>query len=807
MLFTNKNTTRTIDYFSIKIVFLLLFSLFFKLEVNAQMYISGKVTDTSAVALAYVNLQIENPENQEIITWGTTDEEGFFDIKIKEKGDYILKINYLGYKEKQIPLMLQKDKELFIRLEENEEFLEEIVIKSTLPTIQQKTDRLVFNVDQTPSGSVGTANDALKNTPGVQIENEELKMIGKGEVKVLINDKIIRLSGEELYIYLNTIPADNIKNIEVISTPPSKYEAEGNSGLINIVLKKAKKDSWSNTLRTNYKQQSYASFGIGNAFLYHKDKLEISASLDATKGYRKRKNDLLLYFDKELWKEPLRFKDKLDNISGKFSLDYTLSEKSSIGISYNGALKDNDITDYSLTQIYDNNHELIGNLNSSGFSDNTVKSHNLGGYFEHKIDTLGRKFSLNLDYFNYQNIQDRNSITTANYSGHENTEIENANNQYIDNYSFSFDFEHPTDWAKFSYGTKLLFTKNRNRLKELINENDNSNMQKDHFKYRENVQAAYVDITKEFNEKWTAKVGARLEYTDIKGISIDEENEFKKNYMKLFPTAFLNFNADKNNVFNLSYSRRINRPGFWALNPSRWYINSVSYTEGNPFLQPAFSDNIELKHIYKNKLISTLFVSTENQGFDQIPSVNQETNQQIYTVENFYDLISFGIRENFHFNPFPWWKTMTQTGVFYTDGRFKKDFEDLGTMNRGMNFQFYTNHSFSLNAKKTLQLETTFNYQSSFKTLMFEIDDYSYLDLGFKALLFKENLQVNLYFQDVYKGIRPKATTYTNDVKQVYGNYFDSRSVNLSLTYKFGNENLKTKSRENKNTEIQSRTN
>lgn len=805
MLFINKNIT--IDYFQLKIVFLLLFSLFFKLEVNAQISISGKVTDTSDVALTYVDLWIENLKNEELITWETTDEKGFFEIKIKEKGNYILKINYLGYKEKQIPLTLKKDKELFIKLEENEEFLEEILIKSTSPTIQQKTDRFVFNVDQTPSGSVGTANDALKNTPGIQIENEELKMIGKGVVKVLINDKIIRLSGEELYTYLNTIPADNIKNIEVISTPPSKYEAEGNSGLINIVLKKAKKDSWSNTLRTNYKQQSYASFGVGNAFLYRKDKLEFSASLDATKGYRKRKNDLLLYFDEGLWEEPLRFKDKLDNISGKINFDYTLSEKSSIGISYDGVLKDNDIIDYSLTQIYNNNQELIGNLNSSGVSDNTVKSHNLGGYFEHKVDTLGKKLSLNLDYFNYQNIQDRNSITIANYSGQENTEIENANNQYIDNYSFSFDFEHPTDWANFSYGTKLLFTKSRNRLKELINENDNSNMQKDYFKYRENVQAAYVDITKEFNKKWTAKIGARLENTNIKGISIDEDSEFKKSYMKLFPTAFLNFNADKNNVFNLSYSRRINRPAFWTLNPSRWYINAVSYTEGNPFLQPAFSDNIELKHIYKNKLISTLFISTESQGFDQIPAVDQETNQQIYTVENFYNLVSFGIRENFQFNPFSWWKTMTQASVFYTDGRFKKDFEDLGTMNRGMNFRFYTNHNFSLNAKKTLQLDATFNYQSSFKTLIFEIDDYSYLNLGFKALLFEENLQINLSFQDVYKGIQPKATTYTNDVKQVYGNYFDSRSVNLSFVYKFGNENLKTKSRKNKNKEIQSRTN
>lgn len=340
---------------------------------------------------------------------------------------------------------------------------------------------------------------------------------------------------------------------------------------------------------------------------------------------------------------------------------------------------------------------------------------------------------------------------------------------------------------------------------ELEDHSDGSD-QKDYFEYRENVQALYVDITKNFGEKWTAKAGVRFENTQTKGQSILEDEHFKRNYGKFFPSAFLNYQMDKNNVFNLSYSRRISRPGFWALNPSRWYINSTSYTEGNPFLQPKFTDNVTLKHIFKNKLISSLFISAENQGFDQIPSVDPNTKQQTYTFDNYYDLTASGLSETFSFQPFSWWKSTSQATLAYIDGKFKPGFENLGTFKNGLNFQFYTDHNFFLNSDKTLQLEATYNYSSPKKVLMYELGHTSSLDLGFKALFYNKRLKVSLAFQDIFKGNKPKITTYTNNIRQVYVNYFDSRNLKVSLTYKFGNEKLKSKKREVKNRDIQERT-
>src|SRR5699024_4196543 len=241
----------------------------------AQISLSGEVRDQEDNSLPFVDLLLQNAGTLDTISSGYTNEEGEFELEVVQKNDYLLTVSYLGYETERIPVELKKNQKISVDLKENNEYLKEVRIKSTKPNIQQKVDRLVFNVSQTVSGSNGTANDALKSTPGVKVKEDAIEMIGKGNARVLIDDKLVRLSGEELHSYLNSIPAENIESIEVITNPPSKYEAEGDSGLINIVLKKAKEDSWSNSIRTNYKQRTYPSFGVGNTFLFNKDKLEI----------------------------------------------------------------------------------------------------------------------------------------------------------------------------------------------------------------------------------------------------------------------------------------------------------------------------------------------------------------------------------------------------------------------------------------------------------------------------------------------------------------------------------------------------
>lgn len=789
-----------------KTIVLLLAFILSSMPILAQSIISGKVTDPDKQPISYANVVLKSIANHTTLTGTISDEEGNFEIETNKEDDFLLEVSFMGYKTEQITIQSNANLSLDIILSEDRDTLNEVVIEATKPMIEQKTDRLVFNLEQTVSGSTGTAIDALKVTPGISTQNEVLSIIGKSEVRVLINDRILQLSGEELYEYLKNISADDIEKIEVITTPPAKYEAEGDSGLINIVMKTAHENSWSNTIKGSYKQATYPSYNLGESFLYRKDKLEIAASINGTKGYIGQINDMDIFYEEDTWNNHLKMKRKLDNLSGRFNIDYAFSKNTSIGFVYNGTYGNNDFVNNDHTSIYTNNEE-IAQITSEGYSDNNRKTHDTKIYFTQNLDTLGRKLSVSADYFKFDYLQDRSFYSTSNYPGIGNSDTRTSNDQNITNYSFNMDMEHPTSWAQIGYGGKLLFTKTKNLLdgEDFIDEDSSLLIQQDNFNYTENIQSLYFDASKNFNEKWTVKAGVRFENTKAKGLSEEEENNFKRNYTNFFPSSFINYSANENNVFNISYSRRINRPSFYALNPFRWYLNSVSYVEGNPLLQPKISENFEIKHVFKNKLITQLFVSIEKDGFGETPSVDPATNEQTSVYTNYYNSTSFGINQTFMYHPFRWWNSTTQASLSYLRSSFVNDFDLIDKPINGINFRFYTNNNFFLNTDKTIQLEATFMYSPKQPYVLFKMNSMSALNIGIKALFLDKKLETTLSIQDIYKGMKFSAITYTNSVQQVYANYNDSRSITLSMSYKFGNDKLKSKNKELKTNDIKER--
>ena len=165
-----------------------------------------------------------------------------------------------------------------------EKQIQEVEIVAKKKLIERKVDRLVFNVENSISATGGDALDALKITPGIRVQNNQVSMIGKSGMAVMVDDKLIQLSGDDLVNYLKTIPSDNIKNIEVITTPPAKYDAQGNSGIINIRLKRAKHNSWNSSIRSTYTQTTYPAGSLGGSFNYNKNKISIESDLGYTNG-------------------------------------------------------------------------------------------------------------------------------------------------------------------------------------------------------------------------------------------------------------------------------------------------------------------------------------------------------------------------------------------------------------------------------------------------------------------------------------------------------------------------------------------
>ena len=211
----------------------LLLIILFQNQVFSQIKISGQIKNEKNNPVEFIEIQLQNKDSI-IFKSELTNAEGKFILET-EKGEYSLIVRQLGVIYYKQNINANQDTNVgIINITEKEQQLQEVVITSKKKLIERKVDRLIFNVENSISASGGDAIDALKITPRVKVKNDNISMIGKNNMSVMVDDKLILLTGDELINFLKSIPSDNIKSIEVITTPPTKYDAEGNSGLMSI---------------------------------------------------------------------------------------------------------------------------------------------------------------------------------------------------------------------------------------------------------------------------------------------------------------------------------------------------------------------------------------------------------------------------------------------------------------------------------------------------------------------------------------------------------------------------------------------
>lgn len=775
----------------------------------SQIEISGKVQDKKEV-LPFANVVLTNPDGS-IVAGVVTDEQGNFVLSAKE-GIYTLIVNYIGYNEwtKQINL---ESKQVFndIVLEQKANTLKEVEVVSRKKVIERKIDRIVFNVENNISASGGDALDALKVAPGIRIQNNEIVMIGKSEMKVLIDGKIMELTGEELSNFLATISADDIKTIEIITNPPAKYVAAGNSGLINIVFKKGRRNSWSNAINYSHVQADYGYSSLGNNFTYNKNKVKFLFNINGRYGDYQEIEHLEVFYPDGLWKTKLKRVEEQRNLSGRIEFDYELSKRTTVGFQYMRTGQRPDMRDGSVTKIYNNNQTVDSLLVTNGLTDVKVYNNSLNLHFATEMDTIGRKLTIDLDYFDFNSSQDRDFKTNSYTSSYDFLNlITSANNkigQEISNYSARVDMEHPINGFNLSYGGRISFSDNNNNPEyyNAITGSPVLNEQlTDIFEYKENTGALYISGSKDIGAKWKTQLGFRYENTSTKGVSKSLNQTTKNSYWKIFPTFYLSYAMNDNNDFSLNYGKRINRPNYAFLNPFRFYVNSNIYSVGNPFLQPSFTDNIELSHTYKKNLTTNLFLSITTDGFGPLFLVNEQTNEQIITRENFFNLYNYGLTETYSFNEIPWLESQNTLSLSYS----KSDFYNKNVIAQEQNgaaFYFSTFNTFLLNKSKTLKGQLNYWYSSPSKSMLFKNSEAFSVDLIMRYSMMKDNLQIAAGVYDIFNTGPAKLTSYINNIEQTYQMYDTNRYFRMSLSYKFGNKKIKGGARDSGNEEEKKR--
>ena len=777
---------------------------------SAQVLLKGKILDKSTEQpIEFVNIIVSGSSLVEQL--GTlTEIDGSFELSLAE-GLYKLNVSSFGqeFYSKEIEVKKQNI-DLGIILIENSYELEEFIVTAKRKLIKRETDRLVFNVENSSKASEGDALEVLRVTPGVQVRNDNITMVGKSDLQVMINDKMVDLSSEELANFLKSIASEDIKTIEVITTPPAKYEASGNSGLVNITLKQAKKDSWNTQIKSVYTQRRFGTKSVGGNFNFNKDKFSVATSVYYRDGIYYQEQDDYAHFSDGLWYTSSPFKSEFKGLNARIDLNYKITPKWEMGAQYLHNNSNYHYTDTPYTAVFDyNTNDIIRSLQSTGAADLNPEIHSLNYNSGFDIDTLGRKITLNLDYFTFSNPDIKTYLGTS-INQHPFSEQfykgTNTNEQNVTNMSGKLDVEYPLDWVSLSFGGKMTKSKSLNDIlffnSGLVNNPViNLPLSENDFEYEEDIQAVYISATKQLNDKWSSQFGVRMESTQTNSKSDNLNLEVKNDYTKVFPTAYLSYNASPVSNISFSYSKRIVRPSFFELNPNIYFSNPFQTVEGNAFLQPSFIDNFELTNIYKN-FVTKLYYSYEDNLFSQVPLANDATNIIRFTNENFISTNRIGISVNYTFDKLSWWSSNNNVNINYSESKFslEKQQEDQ----KGINKVISTYNDFNLT--ENILLGANFWYNFPGINGIYNTKEASSLSLSIQYLLLDKKLNISLRGSDLFKSSAERNESVVNGVLQTGRYYFDSRSVQLSINYKFGANGLSAKKHQTGNRDERSRT-
>jgi len=793
----------------LRITFLILL---FSYSSYAQIELKGIVKDSSNVAVEFANVVLTNQKN-EIVKGAITDEKGEFSLSAK-KGAYKLSISFLGYKDwvKEITLENSFDFGIII-LEESKNNLDEVVITVEKPVVRREVDRLVFDVRNSIIANAGDAINVLQVTPGIRANGNDISLIGKSSVGILVNGRSVSLSGEDLTNYLRSINSDDILKIEVITNPPARYEAEGNSGLINIVLKKVKQDSYSATIRNTYIQTTYPAYSLGGSLLFNKKGWSISANTSAKKGAYGVEERSSIFYNNQTWNGRTKRKDYFEFLNGRIGFDYQISDNTSIGAQYQGLYSEPDIRDVNTIDIVSNATNAVDSIiRSGGFNDKKIRNHSINAHLISKLDTIGKQISFDLDYFTYKSDQNRNfdseNFQSNGISTNNRLSALNQSLQDITIYSAKTDVDFPLKWANISFGGKVSTITNDSQVQyfdtttgiPIIDES-----QSDDFQYKENTQALYFSFGKSLGKKWRTKIGLRLETTQTTATSLTLNQINENDYEALFPRAYLSYSLNDKNSFSLSYGRRIDRPAYWELNPFRWYINAISYSEGNPFLQPSFTDNYELSYNYRSIYSATFYVSHVTDGFGQVILLNPNTEDQIFVRRNYYSTTDVGLSQSINFSPFKFWKSYNQIYSYYVSSDINSNFQ-IPEYN-GFSAYLSTYNLFNINKEKTISGQIQYWYQFPAKTRNRDVEQHSSLNLGVIFLLLNKNLRLSITGFDIFRTFNPNIETFSNNIRRISSVYNDERRFAISLSYKFGNNKINVRKRDFGNEDEKKRAN
>jgi len=793
-----------------KISCLLLLILSNSLFAQTEFSIHGTIKDHSGMPIPNAVIILENNADSSILKTAVPDSLGIYSIHNPTIVNTSIKVSALGFETKSQAVTESNNREITLdfTLKKSENQLAEVVISQTKPLFERKIDRIVFNIANSIASAGSDALEMIRKAPGVIVNpiDNNISLVGKGAARIMVNGRLLQLSGDDLVAYLQAIPSDNIDRIEVITNPPAKYDASGSSGLIDIILKKNNKSGLNGLIRAGYAQASYGTITGGGNLNFRKDKWNVYANVN----YSKAKNQIIERLNTPYTSNTLNMNDNhlrtLQPLSYTLGMDYEVHKNGIIGFVFQGNnfwRSDDDNITNRVIAFPENNVDSL--MNTLGDSRQYRENNALNLNYEWRIDSSGKKLSINANQFWHAGNRHKD-FGTKNYIGEfiSPTGIETKNKtggtQDISITAVQADMELPYKWVSFSFGGKISFVQNKSSNQYQYFEDDqfmdDPNLS-NAFDYSENVQALYASAQRTIG-KWGFQAGLRAEFTQTKGYSISLNQTNTNQYFQLFPTGYLQYKLNNFSSFNLNYSKRINRPGYGQLDPFRSYSSPYFYSEGNPFLQPYFSHNLELGYSLKYKYFFSAFCQFAHNSIDQIWLMDSATHVTSIQFGNYYNTQNFGLSAMASFQPTRWWELQTQ--AYFSFQRLSSDYYAEFVQSKVPTVYLYTNSTFAFNSSKTFLAELNGYYSGKGQMGLFEWQPSFGINGGLKGLFFNQTLVLSINVNDIFNS--------TNNMKalnkytgQSMRNDLDQQNIRFTASYKFGN--AKIKSERNRKTGIE----
>ncbi|SHH02536.1 outer membrane beta-barrel family protein [Flagellimonas flava] len=770
--------------------------------------ISGTVVDNALnQPVAYAAIVVKSEDGSQTITGGITTEDGNFEIKKLPEGSFVLEVQFIGYKTHSQKLVITKKNRKVnvgtITLMEETEELSEVEVVAERTTIEQRVDRKVINVGKDLTTAGATASDIMNNIPSLNVDSQtgDITMRGNSNVRVMVDGKLSNVPVAQL---LRQIPSTSIKSIELITNPSAKYNPEGMSGIINIVLHKNANIGFNGNITTGLTKGVEAKFNSSIDMNYRSGKFNFYGNYGNNIG--KYVND---GFIDRLDENSLQEFDFFNNNKShlyKVGVDFYLNDKNTISVFTNQNIFDG--KGEGITAVTYNN-DLARNVTQifSDVSENHSEQYN----FDYKLDfnKEGHNIELEVDHNRFENDQDANFDSTGaslfpDYMDFVDTE----RTQTIAN----LDYANPLDSiSKLEVGVESrLFETNVGYTSTGLSFNSGGDLiptPSTDFDYNMDIYSAYVTFSQN-REKWSYQVGARIENVEVKA-DTNRIRAFTDKYTEIYPSAFVTYKPNEKDQIQVSYSRRVDRPGLDQVNPIREWATPLISSFGNPSLVPQFTNSYEAnytKRIKNGSITAGVFYRSISDEINRAVYVDRlDFNRLILTFDNFDNTSAYGFEVSSNYRPAKWWNingsfdfySQTQRGITESlSGNSPNpteneiEVERVEVDNTAWNMRL--NNSFTVNKKLTLQLFGFYRGQN--RTIQFTARPMYFVNLGARYTFAQGKGTFSVNYNDIFNTMQ-----FGFDGDRPYpqkGEFnWESNNLYVGMSYRFGSGKNRAKQR------------